>query len=130
MPYHEKLGQMKKQSGLSTQQIADQSGVPASTITRMLSGQTEEPTFSNMAKVVKTMGGSLDELVGIEPKIKTVTETKVINADAALISLYERAIESKNRWIRWLFILTLVLVVFIISLFIIDQIVPDRGWFV
>ena len=130
MPYHEKLGQMKKQSGLSTQQIADQSGVPASTITRMLSGQTEEPTFSNMAKVVKTMGGSLDELVGIEPKIKTVTETKVINADAALISLYERAIASKNRWIRWLFILTLVLVVFIICLFIIDQIVPDRGWFV
>lgn len=129
MPYTEKLVKMKKESGLSTQQIADRSGVPASTITRMLNGQTEEPTFSNIANVVKAMGGSLDELVGIEPKTTTVTETKIVNADASLINLYERAIANKNRWIRWLFIITLLLVVFIIGIFIFDLTNPDRGWY-
>jgi len=91
---------MKKTSELSTQQIADQSGVPASTIARMLNGQTEEPTFSNIANVVKAMNGSLDELVGTEPKVVTVTETKTVHADNRLIDLYERAFASKNRWIR------------------------------
>lgn len=129
MPYTEKLAKMKKESGLSTQQIADRSGVPASTITRMLNGQTEEPTFSNIANVVKAMNGSLDELVGIEPKVQTVVETKVVNADSALINLYERAIANKNRWIRWLFIITLLLVGFIIGVFIYDLANPDRGWY-
>lgn len=129
MPYTEKLAQMKKKSGLSTQQIADKSGVPASTITRMLSGQTEEPTFSNVAKVVVAMEGSLDELVGIEPKVVTVTETKTVHADERLIDLYERAIASKNRWIRWLFTVLLVLIAFIIGILIYDLANPDRGWY-
>lgn len=129
MPYTEKLVEMKKKSGLSTQQTADLSGVPASTITRMLSGQTEEPTFSNIAKVVKTWGGSLDELVGIEPKTITVTKTETAPSDERLINLYERAIASKNRWIRWLFVLTLVLVFFFIGVLIFDVITPDTGWY-
>lgn len=129
MPYTEKLVEMKKKSGLSTQQTADQSGVPLSTITRMLSGQTEEPTFSNIAKVVKTWGGSLDELVGIEPKTITVTKTETLPSDERLIHLYERAIASKNRWIRWLFTLTLVLVFFFIGVLIFDVITPDTGWY-
>lgn len=129
MPYTEKLVEMKKKSGLSTQQTADLSGVPASTITRMLSGQTEEPTFSNIAKVVKTWGGSLDELVGIEPKTVTVTKTETLPSDERLINLYERAIASKNRWIKWLFVLTLVLVFFFIGVLIFDVITPDTGWY-
>lgn len=129
MPYTEKLVEMKKKSGLSSQQTADLSGVPLSTITRMLSGQTEEPTFSNIAKVVKTWGGSLDELVGIEPKTVTVTKTETIYADERMINLYERAIASKNRWIKWLFVLLLVLVFFFIGVLIFDVITPDTGWY-
>jgi transcriptional regulator with XRE-family HTH domain len=129
MPYTEKLVEMTKKSGLSTQQTADLSGVPASTITRMLSGQTEEPTFSHIAKVVKTWGGSLDELVGIEPKTVTVTKTETLPSDERLINLYERAIASKNRWIKWLFVLTLVLVFFFIGVLIFDVITPDAGWY-
>jgi transcriptional regulator with XRE-family HTH domain len=129
MPYTEKLVEMKRKSGLSTQQTADLSGVPLSTITRMLSGQTEEPTFSNIAKVVKTWGGSLDELVGIEPKTVTVTKTETVYADERMINLYERAIASKNRWIKWLFVLLLVLVFFFIGVLIFDVITPDTGWY-
>ena len=129
MPYTEKLVEMKKKSGISTQQTADQSGVPASTITRMLSGQTEEPTFSNIAKVVKTWGGSLDELAGIEPKTITVVEKVPIPTDERLIDLYERTIKNKNRWLKWLFITNLSLVLFLIGLLIFDLSNPDMGWY-
>ncbi len=129
MPYSEKLKQMKTTCGMSTQQIADASGVPASTITRMLSGQTEEPTFSNIAKVVKAMNGSLDELVGIEPKTITITNTETVQTDQRIIDLYERSISNKNRWINRLFAIVFVLVFFIIGILIYDLTNPDRGWF-
>ena len=102
MPYTEKLAKLKKDSGKTAQQIADETGVPASTITRILNGQTEEPTFANIAKIVKAVGGSLDELSGIPPKTVTVTETKTVYADEKLIDLYERCIKIKNRWLMCL----------------------------
>ena len=129
MPYTEKLVQMKKASGLTVQQIADQSGVPASTINRMLSGQTEEPTFSNIAKVVKAMNGSLDELIGIPPKTVTVVETKTVSGDERIIDLYERSIKSKNKWIRNLFIISITLIVFLVGMLVYDVTHPDRGWY-
>lgn len=127
MPYTDDLVRMLSSSGLTVQQIADQSGVPASTINRMLSGQTEEPTFSNIANVVKAMGGSLDELVGITDK--TVVETKTINSDERIINLYERSLTSKNSWIKRLFIINMVLIAFIIGILIYDLANPDRGWY-
>ena len=127
MPYSEKLRQMKADSKLHTQQIADKSGFPASTITRILNGNTEEPSFSSVAKIVKAMGGSLDELVGIEPKTVTVTKTDVVHEDARLIDLYERAIASKNRWIRWLFTLILALLVFLIVILLLDVFDHENG---
>ena len=129
MPYTERLVQMKASSNLTTQQLADKSGVPASTITRMLNGQTEEPTFSNIAKVVKAMNGSLDELVGLPPKTVTVVEKVPIPTDERLIDLYERTIKNKNRWLKWLFITNLSLVLFLIGLLIYDLSNPDMGWY-
>ena len=105
----------------------DASGVPASTIARILNGNTEEPSFSSVAKIVKAMGGSLDELVGIEPKTVTVTKTEVVHEDARLIDLYERAIASKNRWIRWLFTLILALLVFLIVILLLDVFDHENG---
>ena len=37
------LRELKEKSGMSVQQIAAKSGVPASTISRILSGQTDSP---------------------------------------------------------------------------------------
>lgn len=118
MPYTDRLMKMKKDSGKSTQQISDETGVPASTITRILNGQTEEPTFANIAKIVKAIGGSLDELAGIPAKTVTVVETKTVPADEKLIDLYERCIHSKNKWLtcQCLISLGLTLLVIIIAL--------------
>lgn len=58
----EHLKQLKSQSGLTSQQIADRSGIPLSTVSRILSGETGSPTFLTISALVRAMGGSLDEI--------------------------------------------------------------------
>jgi len=84
---------------LTPQQIADASGVPLSTVSRLLSGQTDNPTFQNVADVVK-----------------------------AIVKLYERSLEHKNRWIKNLFILCGSLIGFVILVLLIDIINGSFGF--
>lgn len=60
-----KLKEMKSKSNLSNQQIADISATPLSTVTKILSGETESPSFFTVCGIVRTLGGSVDEMIGI-----------------------------------------------------------------
>lgn len=91
-----RLTQLKEKSGLTNQQIADKSGVPLSTVTRVFNGQTDNPTYRTIADIVIAMGGSLDSMEGIEHHSQEKTPDK-------LVDLYERELEHKNRMIRILF---------------------------
>ena len=85
---YERLRELKGRSGMSTQQISDRSGLPASTISRILSGQTDSPGFQTVCDLVRAMGGSLDELAGLsQGKIEL----------QAVIPLYDRALELSDR---------------------------------
>ena len=64
--YSERLKSMKQRKNISASEIANKSGIPESTVSRILNGQTENPTFVSIVAIVKAMDGSLDELVGIE----------------------------------------------------------------
>ena len=126
-----KLRELKAKSGMSVQQIAEKSGVPASTISRILSGQTDSPGCQTIVDLVRAMGGSLDEMMGLYvekvkelekgiesakeeeiPKLEKITEPEMPKAPVkepenrkdidALIQLYERGIANKNRTIKYL----------------------------
>ena len=56
----ETLKNMKSEQNLTLQQISSASGVPLSTVNRILSGQTENPSFRDVAAIVAAMDGSLD----------------------------------------------------------------------
>lgn len=57
---YERLRAMK--GDMTAQQIADKSGVPVATVNRVLQGLTENPGFDTVYKLVKAMGGSLNDL--------------------------------------------------------------------
>lgn len=90
----EDLKRMKEERKLTTKQISELSGIPESTISRILSGQTDNPSFDTICSLVRAMGGSLDEFTGIQS-----------SADApeslVLVDLYEKMIDEKNRLIKW-----------------------------
>ncbi len=98
---------LKEKRGLTNQQLADLSGVPVGTVNRILSGQTDNPSFQTICDLVLAMDGSLDELAGIE-KDPEEPEAKA-HASQDLIHLYEKMIEHKNRWIHRLFVLACLL---------------------
>lgn len=93
------LKKMKAKRNFTTKQISDLSGIPESTISRILSGQTDNPTFDTICAIVKAMGGSLDKLTDID----TDSDTPDLSA---LISLYEKVIKEKNKYIKILIIIS------------------------
>ena len=118
---------LKEKRKLTNQQLSDLSGVPVGTINRILSGQTDNPSFQAVCDMVMAMDGSLDELVGI--KEETPTEEQRDRASKELLALYESMIASKNTWIHRLFICCCALVLILAFLVIFDLVNPTVGFF-
>ena len=54
----EKLKQMKERSHMTNQQIAKKSNIPESTVARIFSGKTPNPTITTVTAMARAMGGS------------------------------------------------------------------------
>ena len=61
------LKEMKDRSGLTNKELSELSGVPLSTVSKIMSGHTDIPNYQTVCDLVKAMGGSLDALAGIRP---------------------------------------------------------------
>ena len=118
---------LKEKRKLTNQQLSDLSGVPVGTINRILSGQTDNPSFQTVCDMVMAMDGSLDELVGIQQEIPQAE--KKARASQEILSLYEAMIESKNKWLHRLFVCCCVLTLVLILLVIFDLMNPSVGFF-
>lgn len=123
----EKLQEMKQKSQQSYQAIADKSGVPLPTVKRIFSGQTPDPSYTTVCLLIKAMEIPPEETVGLYEAIATTAPMD--NADARLIDLYERSIDTKNKWIRLLLIICLFLVSIFIFILIWDVCNPHIGFF-
>ena len=60
--WNDALKAMKKNSGLTTTQIAEQSGIPEPTLEKLFAGATKEPKLETMRQLVHFLGYSLDDL--------------------------------------------------------------------
>lgn len=125
-----KLQELKEKSHLTTQQISERSGIPVSTISRILSGQTDNPSFQTVCDLVEAMGGSLYDLTGTTPPAPQEEHHRAPAGHDCLhgerqhcctiVTLYERSIAQKNRWIRNLFIVCGAMLGAIIFVLLID----------
>lgn len=62
MDWFERLKRMKQQSGLTTKEIAQQSGLPEPTLEKLFAGQTKDPKLNTIRTLVHFLGYTLDEL--------------------------------------------------------------------
>lgn len=122
--YIEKLKTLKAAKNFTLQRLADESGIPQSTISRVLSGQTDNPTFQTIAVLVKTMGGSLDELAGIQHK------ERECNAEMyeRMLADRDKTIQYRGKWIVALFALCCVLIAVTTIYVVMDLSDPSQGW--
>lgn len=90
----EYLKQLKTAKGLSWQDISSASGLPEATIRKIFSGETADPRFETVVRLVSAMGGSLDKINAID-KIEKIekTEESDMKAIIAVKEVYESRIK-------------------------------------
>lgn len=130
MPVSHELTQLKKLRQMTAQEIADKSGIPLSTVSRVLSGTTDNPSFVTIRDIVKAMGGSLDAIAGIVVTPEKSAQVEELNEAKELL---RKSLEEKNKWLTRLAIyagvVSFLLVALLIFILIIDYTDPSRGFF-
>lgn len=76
----ENLKQLKKEKGMSSKQIAEKTNLPERTVTRIFSGDTDNPYVDTLHRIVTVLGGSLDDILA---------DTKVVVGEENLVTLQE-----------------------------------------
>lgn len=121
--------------GLSIQQLADLSMLSNATVSRTLSGKTE-PTANTLLSMEAALGIGMESPLNqdpIAPKLDSdpflryyfeLQEGRIAQQRAH----YNMLLAEKNRWIKFLFIVLLLLMCFILALLIYDLLNPAIGY--
>lgn len=64
----ERLRAMKETSKMTNKDIANATGIPESTINKIFTGVTKDPTLSKVSAIVHCLGYTLDDLSESSPK--------------------------------------------------------------
>lgn len=90
---------LKDSGNFTFEDIANLSGIPLPTVKNICSGKTPDARFSTIAKIILSMGGDLNELVGYEKKKEIEVNSTVSLKEtyemriSDLINSYEQRIE-------------------------------------
>lgn len=110
------IDKLHRRTNMTHQQISDKSGVPIGTVSRVMSGQTKDPSFATVASIVTALGGSLDQMAGIEIMHETIhnspADTVIAVSREAYQNSYRSLLEhmaSKDKWIWIMFVYCCVL---------------------
>lgn len=72
------LKELKKEKGMTAKQIAEATNLPERTVSRIFSGDTDNPYVTTIHRIVSVLGGSLDMIFA---------ESKVVVGNESLIEL-------------------------------------------
>lgn len=120
---------LMEERGVSAVKLSEASGVPVTTINRLISGQTENPTIQNCADLVTALNGSLDEMMGIHTSSSDDKHgVHIYTASWETGMAYRAIIANKDKWITRLFVCLAAMISLILLVLFIDILHPDLGW--
>ena len=103
----DRLRELRLKTGMSYQQIAVKSELPESTVTRIFSGKTPNPTVATVIAMWKAMGGKATDLFDDTVKVDVVSETPQVvvpQIDERLyneiINIYKDLLKVKDKHIN------------------------------
>ena len=121
---------MKNKGNFTCAEISKLSSIPEATIRKILSGETADPRFDTITKLVSAMGGSMNEMLdnkeGEEIEMNAIIVLK--EAYESRIADIKEHITSLRNDKKILSIIACVLMAFIIGLLILDLSIGTRGW--
>lgn len=129
----EQINAVRNENGLSIHQLSDMCNISVSTISRTLAGKTEPKEYT--IRAMEESLGITDLPIGDPIRERAATDPILeayLNMQEARITRmrahYNMLLAEKNRWIRMLFLLTIILVTFICGILLYDALHPDIGW--
>ena len=123
----EYLLKLKAEKNLTNEQIAELSGIPTSTLARILNGRTDNPCFNAVVDIVRALDGSVDAMEYLRREEGGDGES-ADDTDKRIIALYRETIRTKNRWIRFLVWVLVGIGVFILVMILYDATHATEGW--
>ena len=81
------IAALLKTGDFTYEDAANMSGIPAQTLRNIVTGKTPDPRFGTLAKIIMSLGGDLNEIVGYEKK-KEIE----VNSTVSLKETYEMRI--------------------------------------
>ena len=118
----DRLKELKVKSGMTAQQIAEKSKLPESTVTRIFSGKTANPTVTTVIAIAKAMGGTSADIFDDTVKVDVVSEAPQVvvpQVDEKLynevINIYKDLLKIKDQRINTLFAFVGVLIVALVA---------------
>lgn len=128
------LVSLKNKGNFSWNDLSEMSGLPDTTIRKIFSGETADPRFETVVKLVSAMGGSLDDILG-----KKEEEKIEINAILAVKDTYElrisemklsssELISSLRKDKKYLAIVSVSLLIFLLAFIAVDFFISSAGW--
>lgn len=138
----ERLRLLKDKSGLTTKQIAEKCNIPESTVTRIFSGKTPNPTIITVMAMTRAMGGTAADIfddnaqVNTTPAVPTKVLTEMEEKNLEIVALYkgiinskDETIQSKDKTIKTLTGILLMLVSVFIFMLLFDLFTGGIGYF-
>lgn len=139
MEYLDHLKALKEKRDLTYAEIAEISDLPLTTVTRVFSGATPNPTFETIARLTIALGGSLDGIAGLKQTnshpIPTPIE-KTFDSYAELLKVKDERINDLKEEVKEVrkekhrFSLALAIIVaFLLSILAVDLFNGNFGYF-
>ena len=126
----EYLHTLKSAGNYSWSDIANLSGIPEATVRKVFSGETADPRFDTIVKLVLSMGGDLND--ALDNKKKKDIE---LSSTITLKESYEMRLADKDEYIaslrkdkKILAIAVAVLGSVVVLLLILDILLASHGW--
>lgn len=99
----ENLKELKKAKGMSSKQIAEATNLPERTVSRIFSGDTDNPYVDTLHRIVSVLGGSLDSIladskavVGNADLTALQADVDMLNSELQLLSAENSVLKDKN----------------------------------
>ena len=117
----DRINEVREDTGITYQQIADASGVPRTTVSRILHGETPNPTSKNLHDIARAVGCRITPPPDPDAQMDEVEYLRLVNQiydrrNQELRCMYNALLAQKHRWLLCSIATIAVLAALVISL--------------
>lgn len=127
---------LMERENITQAELARLTDIPQGTLSKILNGSTDCPSYANIAAIIKALHGSLDVMAGIvdDPSSEPVTmserelyEKMIADKERQLRSL-NGILEQKQQWLRRMWRALILTVIIIGIILVIDVSIGSAGF--